>query len=83
VLELEASTVINLWAVAEFVPAKWKKVDVALYHVVTDDYDLVDARVIIKAAPQKSGEVLRDSNHADWIEVYNGPMPDFDEKPDD
>ena len=51
VLELESTSNMEVWAAAEHVPASWEEVDVALYHVYHDSFDLIDARIRIKVAP--------------------------------
>jgi len=51
VLELESTSNMEVWAAAEHVPAIWEEVDVALYHVYHDSFDLIDARIRIKVAP--------------------------------
>lgn len=52
VLKLTSIPVMNVWACVERVPASWQSIDVALYHVIEEDYDLVDAKLRITVAPQ-------------------------------
>jgi len=42
---------INVWAAAESIPQSFAEVEVALYHVYHDEFDLVNARIVIKVAP--------------------------------
>ena len=55
VLKLTSVPVMNVWACVEKVPASWQSIDVALYHVIEEDFDLVDAKLRIIVAPQSSG----------------------------
>mmetsp|Transcript_6237 Transcript_6237/g.7440 ORF Transcript_6237/g.7440 Transcript_6237/m.7440 type:complete len:128 (-) Transcript_6237:2240-2623(-) len=69
VLQLESVQCMNVWAAAECIPSSYGEVDVALYHVYHDEFDLIDARIVIKVAPQSKGEGLREDQC--WTVVYD------------
>jgi len=50
------------YAVAEFIPADWRKVNVVLYHGFGDTFDLVEARIVIRCAPQSAQMGLKDED---------------------
>lgn len=55
VLKLTSVPVMNPWACVERVPRSWSSIDIAIYHVIEEDFDLVDAKLRIIVAPQSSG----------------------------
>ena len=60
---------MNVWACVERVPASWQSIDVALYHVIEEDYDLVDAKLRITVASQKKSlfMVHHQPEHNPWV----------------
>ena len=78
VLELESVQSLNVWAAAEYVPKSWTKIDIALYHLYHDTFDLADARLCIKVASQSVGEGLKEDTS--WKVVYNEEFPTDDGK---
>ena len=65
-------------ATAEFVPTSWSKIDIALYHMYGESFDLVDARILITVAPQSLGEGLNEESN--WHQVYDDEFPTEDDK---
>ena len=51
VRELESATNFVVWTAAEHIPASWTKLNVALYHIYHEGFDLVTARLVIRVAP--------------------------------
>ena len=92
VLKLTAVPHVNVWACVEHVPVSWDKVDVALSHVIEDNFDLVDARIKISVAPQKKGLWLKNptknAEMAIWHEVADidfnqHELLDIDKRPEE
>lgn len=61
VLELTSVTHLNLYAIAENIPKSFQQIDVALYHVIHENFDLGDdCKIVFSVAPQSAGVGLRE-----------------------
>lgn len=79
VQELESAYGLLVWAAVEHIPADWTQVNVALYHVYHDSFDMEGAQFTIKVATQK--QVLEEKTGLiGHTEVYTADFPLDDAK---
>ena len=67
---------MNCWAVVEQVPQMWNSIDLYMLHIYYDNFDLVNASIVVKVAPMSLGEELKEGGK--WHEIYNKAFPEPD-----
>ena len=56
----------------EHIPADWGKIDVALYHVYHDNFNLSDTKIEVRVVPQ---EKLEESLLTSVMTLYSSEFP--------